>query len=134
MTIDEFFEKYRSYLIEPYAELVGIEVSKPTQILVEESNILSHLAQFTNAKLTDEARERNLVKAEDHLVRVALDVQKFLWASFRKHLDLLIVGNPLKLLSFNLPPEEVTNKYKDFVNRGRDARKYENEEYWGQSI
>jgi len=125
MTIEGFFEKYRDYFIEVYAELVGLELIKPEQILVEESNILSHLAQFTNKKLSPEERNKNLIKAEDHLIRASLDLQKLLWASLRSHLDNLIVGSPLKLLSFNLPPEEVTNKYKDFINGGRSARKNE---------
>lgn len=125
MTIEEFFENYRNYFIEVYAEVVGLELVKPEQILVEESNILSHLAQSTNKKLSKDDREKNLIKAEDHLVRVALDLQKLLWASLRNQLDNLIVGSPLKLLSFNLPPEQVTNKYKDFINGGVSTRKHE---------
>lgn len=127
MTIEEFFEDYRKYFIEAYAEVVGLELVKPEQILVEESNILSHLAQSTNKKLSKDDREKNLIKAEDHLVRVALDLQKLLWASLRNQLDNLIVGSPLKLLSFNLPTEQVTNKYKDFIKGGVSTRKHEME-------
>lgn len=94
MTIEEFFENYRNYFIEVYAEVVGLELVKPEQILVEESNILSHLAQSTNKKLSEEDREKNLIKAEDHLVRVALDLQKLLWASLRNQLDNLICREP----------------------------------------
>lgn len=62
MTIEEFFEDYRKYFIEAYAEVVGLELVKPEQILVEESNILSHLAQSTNKKLSKNDREKILLK------------------------------------------------------------------------
>lgn len=84
MTIEEFFEDYRKYFIEAYAEVVGLELVKPEQILVEESNILSHLAQSTNKKLSKDDREKNLIKAEDHLVRVALAFTKTLMGIIKK--------------------------------------------------
>lgn len=125
MTIEELFKNYRDNFVEVYAEVVGLELVKPVQIFVEESNILAHLAQFTNKELTLEVREQNLIKAEDHLIRAALDLQKLLWASLRSHLDNFIVENPTKILSFNLPKVEVVNRYKNFINEGRLARKHE---------
>ncbi len=52
-------------------------------------------------------------------------MQKLLWVSLKKALDKLIIADSTKVLAFNMPVAEVTNKYKDFINKGRYARKYE---------
>jgi len=124
MDISYFFDLYRDKFFPVYGNFVALSLKKPLQVLIEESNALSHLSQVFNSKLGKVKQKENLTKAEDHLVRAILDTQKLTWVELAKNLKMLI-DDEKKRLSFNLPEHEVINQYNDFLLKGREARNIE---------
>lgn len=124
MDLSIFFDLSRNKFIPIYGDFVALSLTKPQQILIEESNALSHLSQVYNSNLEEGNRLDNLKKAEDHLVRAILDTQKLIWIHLAKHLDLLIFDEK-KRLCFNLPENEIINQHKQFLLKGRQARNRE---------
>ncbi|MBF0465714.1 MAG: hypothetical protein HQK88_12135 [Nitrospirae bacterium] len=124
-SVEKVFILYREQFLPIYADLIALQGVKPMQILIEESNFLSHLCQFYNDTLDEDTRNDNLIKSENHLIRAVIDLNKLVWASLRSKLDQLIIAQPTKRLSFNLPEEDVLNGFKQFFDRGREARKFE---------
>lgn len=124
-TPERFFSLYRKNFLAAYSDLVALTTTKPLQILVEESNILSHLIQYNNSDLTPEVRQSNLDKAYNHLVRATLDLHKLLWSEIREKLDAFIIVDPKKRICFNIAEGELLQKYKEFVDSARNARKTE---------
>lgn len=125
MTSEQFYTIYREKFLIAYSDLVALTATKPTQILIEESNILSHIVQFNNSLLAGNIRQENLDKAYNHLIRATLDLHKLIWASLREELNSFIIGDRRKRLCFNISEELVVSKYKSFFEQARDARKNE---------
>jgi hypothetical protein len=121
----EFFEFYRNRFLKPYSDFIALAQYKPEQVLIEESNILSHLAQFFNYDLSEEIRNENLIKAKNHLIRITLDLNKLVWHHLYKNLYSLIIKDEQKRLCFNSPVEEVLKKYGKFLKEGMEARNHE---------
>ena len=124
MTPEEFFVFYRTRFIPIYGDFTALAIVKPMQVLIEESNTLSHLSQYYNTALPEDVRKDNLKKAKNHLVRVTLDLHKLVWAHLKNLLDPFI-SDHRKLLCFNLPEDEVLKMFRDFREMGRQARRYE---------
>ncbi|HFQ80165.1 MAG TPA: hypothetical protein ENK33_02185 [Desulfobacterales bacterium] len=125
MNIDEIFELYRSKFVLAYTDYLSLTTSKPEQILIEESNILSHLSQYFNSGISCQSRENNLLKAHNHLIRATLDLHKLTWADLRQKLDGLIISDSKSRLCFNSPEHEVLKEYAQFIELAKDARNYE---------
>ncbi len=123
-TLESFSFFYRKSFVRAYADFVALALKKPRQVLNEESNALSHLAQFQNVDLTTKERQENLDRATNHIKRVTIDLHKLTWAELRTKLDLLI-GDDQRRLCFNLTEAEVLNRYEKFILAGRDARQFE---------
>ena len=124
--VDEFYEIYRTNFITVYADFVALTQTKPEQILIEESNMLSHVAQSHNPSLNKDIQDDNIKKAKNHLVRATLDLHKLVWAELRQRLDAFILDENRRLC-FNASEKEVLADYDKFVEKGREARRYEME-------
>jgi len=120
----EFFKLYKTKFVPAYADYVALDQVKPEQILIEESNILSHLSQYFNESLDEKTREGNLIKATNHLQRIIIDLNKLIWVSLT---DILkpIFKNPDSYIVFNLPSDEIVQKFSQFLNKGLEAREFE---------
>lgn len=123
-SIETFFQLYQDKFVVAYANLVALAVAKPKQTLIEESNILSHIAQCYNPSLSNEEKQKNLEKAFNHLERTIIDLNKLLWAELDEKLKPYVANEKYHLV-FNLSPEKVLNQYKEFVQNAMEARKIE---------
>jgi len=121
---DEIFKLYRNHFLPAYSDFVVLSQSKPQQILIEESNTLSHLAQAFNEKLEPEKRTENLNKAHNHIIRATLDLHKLIFALLKENLDKFVHDDRLRL-GFNKPDSDVLKDFSAFIQKGRDARKTE---------
>ena len=124
-SIEEVFLIYRTHFVPAYGDVVALSAKKPSQILVEEANILSHLAQYQNPELSDEVRQDNLTKAYNHILRATLDLHKLIWVFLKDKLETFIIKDSNKRLCFNIPEADVLNQYKQFVLQAQKARRYE---------
>jgi hypothetical protein len=103
MDIDKLFEFYKKEFIPAYSDLVGYIGDKPRQVLIELENVLSHLSQLFNPKVTPEEKSVNLQKANGHLLRVTLDCYKLLWINLLDQLKMIESDDSVrKLVSLQL--------------------------------
>ena len=123
-TPESFSAFYRTAFVSVYADYVALTLIKPEQVLNEESNALSHFAQFYNPGLSSDKQQGNLDKALNHLIRATIDLHKLTFEQLRIKLDLYVTDDDRRLC-FNLPVHEVLNRYKNFMELGREARHFE---------
>ncbi|MDZ7696548.1 MAG: hypothetical protein U5R49_06370 [Deltaproteobacteria bacterium] len=124
MILEDLFELYRDHFLPVYSDFVALALFRPEQVLVEESNILSHIAQFFNPETSEAFRQENLEKARNHLTRVTIDVNKLVWAQIREKVSPFMERGRGRLC-FNLPEDQITRLYADFLTEGREARRFE---------
>jgi len=124
MTEEDFFTLYREKFVPVYADFVALCTTKPRQILIEQENILSHLSQYKNQRLDSNTREENLIKANNHLVRVTLDMHKLVWAELRERLEPCALDGK-KRLAFNAADDSVLKMFGEFMEQARAARHFE---------
>ncbi len=124
VTQDEIFQLYREKFVPAYADLVVLAQTKPTQILIEEVNVLSHIAQSQNHKIPEALREENLVKAKNHLIRATIDLHKLIFAELKGTLDRFALDSKDRL-AFNKSDSDVSKGYSDFMKTGKEARRFE---------
>lgn len=124
MTPEIIFTFYREHFIPVYSDFVALALIKPEQVLIEESNILSHIAQYFNGELTEDLQQDNLEKAKNHLTRVTIDLNKLVWAEVRWKVAPFAVRAKGRLC-FNLAENDIISLYADFLKKGREARLFE---------
>ncbi len=124
VTQDEIFQLYREKFVPVYADLVVLAQTKPTQILIEEVNVLSHIAQSQNQQIPETLREENLVKAKNHLIRATIDLHKLIFAELKGTLDKFALDSKDRLV-FNKSDCDVLKGYTDFMKTGKEARRFE---------
>lgn len=124
MTLNKLFELYRKSFVPIYSDYVSLTATKPEQVLIEEENILSHISQSCNPSLPRELQKANLEKAQNHLVRVILDVHKLVWVETKKKLDHFVLSRHHRP-AFNIKESEVLKRYQQFHKKGRAARIHE---------
>lgn len=124
MTEQQLYKIYRRRFVQIYADFVALQQDKPAQILIEESNIISHLAQSHDANLSPRVRQENIDKAASHLFRATLDLHKLVWANLVSQLSPL-VNDKRYLICFNLTEGEALRRYGQFTNASRKARRLE---------
>jgi hypothetical protein len=122
MKEENIYKVYRRRFLPVYADYVALKQEKPEQILIEESNILSHLSQCHNKELQPKIRDENLRKAYSHLCRASLDLQKLVWAVLSQQLRPLMQSDQRFIVCFNMPEGMVLAKYNEFREGGRRAR------------
>jgi len=122
--LNEFFSLYRTKFVLVYADYVALKKAKPEQILIEESNMIDHIAQYFNDDLDEPHRKGNLEKATNHLMRALIDINKLLWIALHEYFEPLLSDSNTSLV-FNAPYDEVYKKFSTFMNLGRDARRFE---------
>lgn len=81
-TLQEFLDFYQEQYLSVYSELVGWLSDKPAQVLIEIENLNTHLINYLNPGHI--ARQDNLDKAYNHLVRLTIDCHKLLWVQMAK--------------------------------------------------
>lgn len=124
MTPEIIFAFYKEHFIPVYSDFVALALIKPEQVLIEESNILSHIAQYFNANLSQDLQHDNIEKAKNHLTRVTIDLNKLVWAEIRGKIA-PFAKRAKGRLCFNLAENEVIGLYTDFLKKGREARRFE---------
>ena len=124
MTPEIIFTFYKEHFIPVYSDFVALALIKPEQVLIEESNILSHIAQYFNEDLTQNLQHDNIEKAKNHLTRVTIDLNKLVWAEVRWKVAPFAVRAKGRLC-FNLAEDKVISLYTDFLKKGREARRFE---------
>lgn len=82
-TLPELLIFYKEVFLPAYAELVGYVGDKPAQVLIEIENMSTHLIRSLDESESETLRAENLNKAYNHLVRLAIDCYKMLWAVVR---------------------------------------------------
>lgn len=127
MDIDNLFEFYKKEFIPAYSDLVGYIGDKPRQVLIELENVLSHLSQLFNPKITPEEKNVNLQKANDHLSRVTLDCYKLLWVNLLDQLKKIESDDSVRKLGLNIPEAAFTMKLQKIKELAQEARSIEME-------
>ena len=127
MDIDKLFEFYKKEFIPAYSDLVGYIGDKPRQVLIELENVLSHLSQLFNPKLTPEEKSVNLQKANDHLLRVTLDCYKLLWVNLLDQLKKIESDDSVRKLGLNISEAVFTMKLQKIKELAQEARTIEME-------
>jgi len=122
--IEEVFQIYRRHFIPAYGDFTVLAQAKPKQILIEESNVLSHLAQAFNPELSEAAHDDNCQKARNHLIRATLDLNKLLLVELKTALDKVVLDEK-KRLGFNKADHDVIKEYSEFVAKSRAAKRHE---------
>ena len=122
MTEKQFYKIYRRKFLIAYANFVALSNRKSEQILVEESNILSHLAQYQNPALSPVKQQDNLNKAGSHLIRATLDLQKMIWFYLAEFFKIYLEKSSRFLLCFNMRESEVLAQYARFMDLAKSAR------------
>lgn len=124
MTFDEILDLYRNSFVPIYADFVALTTTKPEQVLIEESNILSHLVQHLNSDISEDLQKENLLKAKNHLIRAALDLHKLVWAEIKERLE-PFVFHEKRRLAFSVSESEVYQGYSQFIDLALAARRFE---------
>ncbi len=124
MTLDKVLEFYCNSFVPIYADFVALSAIKPEQVLIEESNILSHLTQYLNNDISDDLQKENLSKAHNHLIRATLDLHKMVWAEIKYQLEPFIFDEK-KRLAFSVSESDVYQRYTQFIELAREARRFE---------
>ena len=124
LSIEEVFSTYRNYFVPIYAEFIALAGYKPEPILIEQTNILSHISQSVNNELSEEKRKENIRKAYNHLIRAILDLYKQICEILRTYLDSPVMR--WNCVPFNISQHEAMISYKKFFDNLRIAR--DNEE------
>jgi len=124
MTFNDLLNLYRNSFVPIYADFVALTAIKPEQVLIEESNILSHLVQHLNREISKELQDENLKKAENHLIRATLDLHKMVWAEIKTRLE-PFVFNEKRRLAFSVAEADVYKGYSQFLKLAKEARNYE---------
>lgn len=127
MDIDNLFEFYKKEFIPAYSDLVGYIGDKPRQVLIELENVLSHLSQLFNPKVTPEEKNVNLQKANDHLSRVTLDCYKLLWVNLLDQLKKIESDDSVRKLGLNISEAVFTMKLQKIKELAQEARSIEME-------
>ena len=127
MDIDNLFEFYKKEFIPAYSDLVGYIGDKPRQVLIELENVLSHLSQLFNPKVTPEEQNVNLQKANDHLFRVTLDCYKLLWINLLDQLKKIESDDSVRKLGLNISEAVFTMKLQKIKELAQEARSIEME-------
>jgi hypothetical protein len=125
MNLNELFDLYQRLFLPIYSDYVALTGIKPEQVLIEESNILSHVMQNFNPSVTGEQSGENLLKAKNHLCRATLDLHKLLFSFLSEKLYAYVIKDERKRLCFSAPEGEVLKTYGDFLQKARDARTQE---------
>ena len=125
MKEDTLYKIYRRRFQSVYGEYIALIGDKPEQILIEETNILGHLAQYHNATVISSKKEENLEKAFSHLSRATLDLHKLVWAQITEMLHKYIVKNEKYITCFVHNEALTLSLYNEFLELGRKARKGE---------
>ncbi|MCW8815840.1 MAG: hypothetical protein OQK59_07620 [Chlorobium sp.] len=92
--------------------------------MIEESNVLSHLAQAFNPELSETSHVDNFQKARNHLIRATLDLNKLLLVELKTALDKVVLDEK-KRLGFNKADHDVIKEYSEFIEKSRNAKRHE---------
>ncbi|EOQ90742.1 hypothetical protein LEP1GSC202_0436 [Leptospira yanagawae serovar Saopaulo str. Sao Paulo = ATCC 700523] len=122
--VTRFVTFYQEKYIRIYSDLTSFVAVKPSQILIENENINSHLVVYLSEPTSKKGIE-NLDKAYNHLVRCTIDASKMLWIEMKKHLEQEFKRFNISKYSYNLSESELLDNYSKFLSKGQEARKNE---------
>jgi len=122
MTEDDVFKFYRDIFQAIYSDLVAATQSKPTQILIEIENAMTHLS---SAKVHDDLAMDNCKKAKGHLMRASLDCAKMLWIEKSKQIRSFTNDRDLKRYCINCSEAEFSKLIQSANSLAREARTHE---------
>lgn len=110
----------------PYADVTIILKDKPEEILTAIENSFSHLMQYLSRDLDLDVREKNLVKAHNHLVRATLDSHKILWIVNDNKIQEVWNDDDMRAYCFkDIPQHDLPNLYSEYVTLSKQARESE---------
>jgi hypothetical protein len=115
--LNDFFKVYDYLVIQ-----TGIEHE---QLLIEQANALSHLAQLFNRDINIQKQSENINKAYNHISRATLDAHKLLWAHNKTFLAETILGDKWKRYCYRDQFIIIASEYLKFIEISREARLYE---------
>lgn len=123
----EFFRFYNDYFLSVYADFVAFTQTKPSQVLIEESNMLSHIVMATSVP---KSYDENMKKALDHLIRSTLDLKKLLWVKVKELVDIHMTEgkpglNPFKKIKTKEKDRNFMAEYLKAFDIIKEARKLE---------
>ena len=125
MDTEEVFEFYRTEFVPAYSDLVGYIGDKPRQMVIELENTFAHISQYFNPELDIQAKDKNLVKAYDHLVRATLDCYKLLWVTIHGQLKAIEEDESKRKLGLNISETEFRTKFQKIKKLAQEARRVE---------
>lgn len=119
-------EIYHSKFLPAYSSLVTYVNKKPSQIRSELENILGHIMQTGNPRLTPNQQQINLRRAVCHVMRGTLDCYKLIWLQLQKRLNTIVgYGDLRKLVLEGINDAEFIQTYEKFRVVAQQARDYE---------
>ena len=123
----DFFHFYRNDFLEVYADFVALTNTKPSQVLNEESNMLSHIVLANSAP---DQYDEHMKIALSHCIHSTLDLQKLLWVKAKELVDAYIAEGKTGLNPFkrNKPKEKdhyFMIEYLKAFDIAKEARKLE---------
>lgn len=125
MDTEEVFEFYRTEFVPAYSDLVGYIGDKPRQMMIELENTFAHISQYFNPELNIQDKNKNLVKAYDHLVRATLDCYKLLWVTMHEQLKDIEKDESKRKLGLNISETEFRTKFQEIKKLAQEARRIE---------
>jgi len=125
MDVEEVFKFYRTEFVPAYSDLVGYIGDKPRQMVIELENTFVHISQYFNPDLNIQDKDKNLVKAYDHLVRATLDCYKLLWVTINGQLKAIEEDESKRKLGLNISETEFHTKFQKIKKSAQEARRIE---------
>ena len=125
MDVEEVFKFYRTEFVPAYSDLVGYIGDKPQQMVIELENTFTHISQYFNPRLDSQDKDKNLVKAYDHLVRATLDCYKLLWVTINGQLKAIEEDEAKRKLGLNISETEFRTKFQKIKKLAQEARRIE---------
>jgi len=122
MDVEDVFEFYRIEFVPAYSDLVGYIGDKPRQMVIELENTFAHISQYFNPELDIQDKDKNLVKAYDHLVRATLDCYKLLWVTIHEKLEVIEKDGSTRKLGLNISETEFLTKFQKLRKLAQEAR------------
>jgi|Deesub1362B_J571_1020462.scaffolds.fasta_scaffold00148_21 hypothetical protein len=124
---DDYLKLFREEFLPAYSDLVGYLSDKPQEILLEIENTFTHIMQYFNDEIDEAAREDNLAKARNHLIRSCLDCYKMIWTLMKEDLDKIGKDKYKRKFGVNMTEGEFLAKYTKFKSAAQEARRIEME-------
>lgn len=148
MSLANFLCFHKEAYLPIYSDLVGYLGDKPRQVLVEIENIFTHFVRYSDQREEDGAREENLKRAYNHLVRVTIDCYKILWVEIKNDMvelrnialeggmsqadffvkkqefkEKTMQARALEMESVGIHPQDCIAAYEEVINLGWDILK-----------